>query len=104
MTREAHTPETCAVIDELMIQHKDRVVRIGAGPLDALLKVNTILYAEGKPALLANHRTRLKTIRLHMKMMKIIGAIRTSASAAPHAAVRFFVCSSPLAEYTISSI
>jgi hypothetical protein len=71
-SREAHAPETGALVGQLLLGHKDQLEKLfvsGLGAMDVLLKAQTILYADGKPAGLApDQRTRLK----------IIGGIQTS--------------------------
>jgi hypothetical protein len=92
-SREAHASETGALIDQLMVRNKDWLEKLFVSALDAmdvLLQAQKILYADRKPAALAaDHRTRLEAVGLYTKMLKIIGTIQTSASAAPHASVRF---------------
>jgi hypothetical protein len=76
----------------VLLGHKDQLKKLfvsGLGATDVLLKAQTILDADGKPAgLVPDERTRLKAVGLFTKMLKIIGTIQTSPSAAPHHAVR----------------
>jgi hypothetical protein len=82
VSRETHAPGTGALIDELMVQHADRIKALLAASLDALeglLEARKFVYRAGTAIDVGpDHCIQLKAAGLLIKLSKLIGTNQTS--------------------------